>query len=457
MKTLWGPLSLLVSLSTLLLFYQWSDAQGNVDKNTKPPLRLDIGMEIKENQVHIDFTYDSLPPGIYTLQMPEKASDLQCTFNGNGVCKIINKAPPQMNLEREETVTFKYNIPLSSTDVLMDWMLGLEGNGEKVDPSYTLILEDYNNLESTWVAPASKNHDIVMDNLRYLEFEQSTGPMPLLQTTKEKVWQHGNSVVTFAEEKSLSASTRNDLKNFLSATEPVILKLDRPEVLIMEGYMATTGHDIKALEAEYISSHLNAIANVENSWEAEVIKNVFRQKGTSMAKEILISLSDRQLSDWKQLLLAEEEVTDISKFLDKTLAKVYGLETTFFKEHNLGEGAQLYFHHQKKVIVEGTELTEQVIDYQGSTYFPLSELTASAEYDFTEIEPGKIYRVELPETTYRLFVDEPTFIMNEENFGIGNDLLKIMDEKPYIKADFVKELLHLSIISDENSFRLQKK
>ncbi|SFJ92656.1 hypothetical protein SAMN04487936_105240 [Halobacillus dabanensis] len=455
MKRLWIPLSLLVSLSTLLLFYQWSDAKGNAVDNSEPPLRLDIGMAIKEDQVHIGFTYDSLRPGKYSMQLPDEARDLQCTFNGNGTCRIINKA--QMNLERIETVTIKYAIPLASTNVLMDWMLELEGNGEKVDPPYTLTLEDYNNIESTWVAPASKSSDIVMDNLRYLEFEQSNGPMPLLQPMEEKVWHYGNSVVTVAEGESLSASTRSELKNFLSLTGPAIVELDRPEVRIENAYLTTKGHDIKALEAEYISSHIKSIADVETSWEAEVMKDVFHQKGTSVAKEILTSLSDEQLSDWKRLLLAEEEVTDISKFLDETLSEVYGLETTFFKEQNRGESLLLYFHHQKKAIIEGTELTEKVLHYQGSTYFPLNELAVSARYDITEIEPGKIYRVKLPDTTYRFFVDETTFIMNEESFGIGNNLLKIMDGIPYIKADYVEELFHLRIISDENLFRLQKK
>ena len=457
MKALWVPLSLLVSLSTLLLFYQWSDAQANADNNSKPPLRLDIGMEVKDERVHIDFTYDSLRPGIYSIIMPDEASDLQCSSEGDDACEIIEKAQPRLNLETNETVTFQYKLPFSRADVLMEWMLVLERDGEEVDPPFTLTMKDYNKLESTWEAPASKSSDIVMDNLRYLEFEQNTGAMPLIQPSEEKVWHLGDSVVTFEDEKSLSASAKDDLERLLTVAGPAIVELDRPEVVLKDGYMTTKGHDIKALESEYISSHIKAIANVENSWEADVIKNVFHQRETPVAQEILTSLSEPQLTRWKQLLLAGEDVTDIHKFLDQTLAEVYGLETTFFRKHDREGNRPLYFSHPKETIVEGTEITDEVIDYQGSTYFPLSELTTNAGYELTEIEPREIYRVKMPETMYRFFVDESTFIMNEESFGIGEDLLKIINGKPYIKADFVEELLDLRIFSRENSFRLQKK
>jgi hypothetical protein len=155
--------------------------------------------------------------------------------------------------------------------------------------------------------------------------------------------------------------------------------------------------------------------------------------------------------------LAREGGSDIHEFLNKTLSEVYGLETTFFKDQDRDSLAPLYFYHHKKTIVEGTELTEKVIDYRGSTYFPLSELTASAGYELTEVDPRKIYRVLMPETVYRFFVDESTFIMNEENFGIGDDLLKIINGKSYIKAVFVEELLNLHIFSGGTAFHLQKK
>ena len=409
MKRIWVPVFLLISVSTLLLLYQWTSSQVSGGEGSNHDRTLDISMMVKEETLTFDFTYENLDPGIYHISLPVNGEHLSCLNEDEQVCRILHKEENQMNVEQRARITLQYEIPLPDKGILDSWKLSLKKkDGDGIQTPFSLSVKDYQPDDEKWAAPIDKVSDYQLENVHYQQFAQTTGHPPLLLHQKG-IWEVEGSIVSFDKETPVGENVKKDLKDLLSETGPMIVQLDQAVTSIAERYMTIKGRDINALEAEYLAYHIGKIAKTEDPWEANVVKDIFGEGNGPMASEILAALSGEELHKWKKMILQKEANVQAGRFLDLSLASIYGMPTDFFEGGQSGEERLLYFKYPGQASFEGEPIQSPVLSKRRSLYFPLEEVASLAGYELIEIERNQIYRLEMPSKTYRFYADHQNF------------------------------------------------
>ncbi|MBN9652733.1 hypothetical protein J0K78_00550 [Halobacillus sp. GSS1] len=443
MKLLWIPFTLLLSVSTLMLLYHWDRAEagsqdGNIHSN------LGVSMTVKENKLQFGYTYEHLKAGIYTLETPEKATAMVCSQQG-GTCRITNQETPEMILEKEGEVLVGYTIPMPENEVINDWMLVLKKEGRVMQLPFSLTIQDFDAMKNPWLVPAEKKSDIQMENLRYYKFSSLDESLPLTRKDGISSWEEEDSLVTYKTGTELSDEVKQELRNFLALTDSVLIQLDQPSTKVSEKLMEVEGRDVMGMRVEYVLEHLRKVTAEENPWEIKILKDVFTKKKTKMAKEIDASLSDEELEEWEIRLLQAENIDDLGVFLDEELSGVFGTDISYFQNYKAPTKDKLHYAEAQRVFKDDQLVTDHFIHYHGSAYLSLTDISRRMGFELTEIEQRSVYRVEVPGKEYVFYVDQPTFVVNKESFGMGEDLLIMVEDTPYIKGQDLQELFDMNL------------
>ncbi|GEN55287.1 hypothetical protein [Halobacillus faecis] len=443
MKRLWFPLTLLLSVSTLMLLYQWDRAEAGSEQVAKSP-NLEVSMTVKEDTLQFHYTYDQLKAGIYKLDPPEKATGIVCSHQESS-CRITHQKTTEMIIEKEGKVLVNYTMPMPENEVINDWMLELKKEDHVVQSAFSLTIKDLGEMKDPWLVPSAKESDIPMENLRYYKFSSMNEPLPLTRKGEASLWKKGNSIVTYEAGTELSAEVKQELQTFLERTGPILIQLDQSDTKVLDNYMKVEGRNVKELQAEYVVEHLRQVTTEENPWELKVVKDIYTGNSSSMANEVVTSLTKEELMTWKKRMLQVERIEDLGLFLDESLSDVYGAETTYFQNYEAPAMDHLYYVEKKRVLYHDQMVTDRIVHYHGSSYLSLPEISGVMDYVLTEIEQGAVYRLEVPGKEYRFYVDQPTFIVNKERFGMGEELLIMVGDSPYIKWQDLQGLFDIKL------------
>ncbi|MGR9050279.1 hypothetical protein ACQ4XT_16745 [Halobacillus faecis] len=443
MKRIWIPLTLLLSVSTLMLLYQWDRAEAGSEKVSNY-LNLDVTMTVSENKLQFAYTYEHLKPGIYTLEVPEKAAGIGCSQK-ESPCRITNQATPDMIIETEGEVLVDYTMPMPENEVIHDWLLVLKKENRVMQSPFSLTIHDLDEMKDPWLVPSAKKSDIPMENLRYYKFPSMDESLPLIRKGEASLWKKGNSIVTYEAGTELSVEVKQELQSFIESTGPVLIQLDQSETKVSDNLIKIEGRNVKKMQAEYVVAHLRNVTGEKKPWELKTLLDVFTEKQTVMANEIAASLSNEELTLWKKHLLGAENVEDLGLFLDRALSTVYGAETSYFQDFDAPTKDNLYFVEDKRVFYNEQLVTNHFVHYHGAPYVSLIDISTVLDYELTEIEKSAVYRLEVIGNEYRFYVDQPTFIVNKESFGMGEELLIMVENSPYIKWQDFQELFDISL------------
>ncbi|WP_226578429.1 stalk domain-containing protein [Halobacillus litoralis] len=454
MKPVIKSISLLMCLSLLLVIYWWNTAQAS--GSDRVSLSADASVNIHEGIVEVDFTYHGLAPGIYDVTFPTGTSEVSCSFDTATTCWMTED---QLNYEGGGSVHISYHLPVPEQTLVDSWRITLVKDGKEILIPYTLTIQNFTKEE--WKAPIQKQSDIQLENVHYQTYKKTVDAAPLLSASGKEMWQDKKSVITYKKDQPLSESVKQDLQQFLSAAGPSVVELDSKKVRIEDGYMTTMDRNVDALESKWITTHLENASSVNQPWHTSVIQEVFYPRSSSnassyMADEIRDALTAEQLEAWKVKLLKSTNIKSLSQFLDQTLTDVYGLGTTFFQSRTKPERTPLIFIYDQPLHLDGVLVEGQVLSYRHKDYYPIKNLVQAAGFTFTALEHGQRYRVETNRNTYRFYVDQSTFIVNEESFGIGTNPVILFDDQVYLKEQYVDDLLGLTRV-DGVSFSFQKK
>ncbi|MYL48820.1 hypothetical protein GLV98_04960 [Halobacillus litoralis] len=443
MKRIWIPLILLFSVSTLMLLYQWDRAEAGSEKVSKLQ-DLEISMTVKENQLHFAYTYEQVKAGIYTLEIPEKATEIVCSQK-ESPCRITNQKNPEMILEMEGEVFVDYTMPMPENEVINDWMIKLKKDDRVMHSTFSLTIQDFDEVKDPWLVPSKKQSDIQMENLHYYKFPSINEPLPMARKGEASLWHVGNSIVTYEAGTELAASVKQEIQNFLEGMGPVLIQLDQSVTKVSSNHMKVEGRDIEELQAEYVVDHLRKVTAEANPWELKVVKNIFTRNNSLMASEVAASLTKDELMMWKERLLQAENIKDLGVYLDEALSTVFGAETSFFRNYEAPTEDNLYFVESRHVFNHGQLVSDRIVHYHGSPYLALPDLSRVLNYKLTEIEKSKVYLLEVPGKEYRFYVDQPTFIVNNESFGMGQKVLVMVEDSPFINWHDLQELVDINL------------
>ncbi|QAS51118.1 hypothetical protein HLI_02310 [Halobacillus litoralis] len=468
LRSIWMPLCLLLSFSTLLLLYQWSivDFSNQQEKETsqQESIPLHVTVNVEEAGLEIVLTYDQLEPGIYKLDPPEEAESLSCAYEGETECHIVQSGGYQLNQESAMPVKVDYFLPIDTQGLLKEWKLNVSKDGKAQKVPYDLTIKDYTLQRNTWLAPLKKNSEVTLENVRYFHFGPTTETPPLMLQPKENSqWRQDRSVVTYNKEDPLTDEMKERLAKISSAYGPAILHLDHSNTVLEDQYIASKGRNLDALEKALFTSHVRSISNDDQEWILPVLNEVYYQtadpepKVSMRAEEIRSTFSGEQLDVLRNKLIDETGNVDIEQFLDEEMSGLYGMPTTYFQRNDQNSTAPLYFTSEEILAFEGEKLEGKILHYHGVRYLPVLSLAEKAEYSYTVLEEADVYRISMPTKSYRFYVDQATFIINEESFGTGKDLLKLMDGEVYMKEEYIEDLLDLEVVEEDEVISVHKK
>lgn len=148
---------------------------------------------------------------------------------------------------------------------------------------------------------------------------------------------------------------------------------------------------------------------------------------------------------------------DIPAFLDGTLSEVNQGETRFFQKRRNDKDTPFFFTFDHDLYFHNTRMEGQVVQYKQTIYFPLVSILEASGYSWAVLDDGKVFRIQTEDNHYRFFLDQETFIVNEESFGTGEEVIISLDETVYMKQDELKQLLDIQAVKGKGVWNLQKK
>ena len=467
MKKVLLPILLFVSVSSLLLLYQWGSydqSEGNVSADPSvEDIKVDI--QIKRDQFIVKYTFNEWESGTYSILPPNDQVKLACSPD----CDIVkNKDGYRWVYDSSNSETLSYQLPFKEETRALSWTLEFMKNNEKVSPTYQVSLEDYINQENTWVGLTTKNSDIRKDFVRYYQFQSTSHsdfPLILLTGSSKGVWDAGRWMVTYSKDIALKDETKQQILELSTEYAPALIELDQPEGGSDGGIVSIKARDMSQLESIVFLKQLKTHYPEETQdWVFETLRKVFSSSGNQstksgvMAQNIQATLSSEQLNELKRKLLQQSNESSLITRADNLLSEVYGKSTSFFALNNDQSSViPLYYTYEKGLMWSGDSINGPMVLVRGEDYLPFEAVVNGAEYPLTKFESDKLYRVEMPGRTYRFYLNRSTFILNEQEFGVANELLRMINGKLYMKKEYVEDLLDIAVYEQENQIVLQKK
>ncbi|MBA2174288.1 hypothetical protein H0266_05150 [Halobacillus locisalis] len=467
MKKVLLPVLLFVSVSSLLLLYQWGsyDQPGENVSADQSVEAIKVDIKVKRDQFIVEYTFNEWESGTYLVLPPNDQVKVLCSPD----CDIKKrKNGYKWANDSSKPMTLTYQLPYKEGTQAFSWTLEFMRNNEKMNPSYQVSLEDYVNQEYTWIGLTTKNSDIKKDFVRYYQFQPTSHPnFPLLLLTNptKGVWDAGKWMVTYSKENELKDETKRRILELTSEYAPALIELDQSESESGEGVVSIKGRDMSQLERVVFLKQLKGqYPETDQDWVFDTLEKVFFSSGDQstksgvMALDIQATLSDEQLNVLKEKLLQQSNEGTLIKRADNLLSEVYGKTTSYFSLNN-GKSPviPLYYRYDKGLMWSDDSFKGSMILVRGEEYLPFEAMVKRANYRLTKFESDKLFRVEVPGRTYRFYLNRSTFILNEQEFGVANDLLRMIDGKLYMKKEYVEDLLDIAVYEQENQIMLQKK
>ncbi|TGB05027.1 stalk domain-containing protein [Halobacillus salinus] len=455
---------LFLSISCLLLLYQWEDFEQPAPNKhgSLPSPTINIDIKLLENTYVIHYTFEEWLPGTYEVSFPEESRMIRCSHD---CLKEKDNSTAEWEFTGEEQLS--YELPFGNQDKLTEWNLKFRQGERYVKPEYKLSLEDYSQMEHTWVGVTSKKSDIRKDLVRYYQFEKTNRihyPLVLVKDSSKKVWRSGEWVVTYPSSSPISEDTKRYIRALENQYQPALVELNQESAAPSGGYLSVKS--VYQIEhALFLQQIKSLYPDASREWAIPVLSQLFfdkslteMERSQAMAGDILAVFSEEEVETIKQKLLRNDASATLVTKVDELLSQVYGMHTTFFSQNKeSGSYVPLYFLHSKPVISPDQTMDEDAVELGREMYLPLKPLLNLAGYSFTPFPKDKLFLVELPGRSYRFFLNRSTFIMNEQEFGMATDLLRKVDGRIFMKRHYVEELLNINVAERENSIIVQKK
>ncbi|KHE72505.1 hypothetical protein [Halobacillus sp. BBL2006] len=470
MKKIYLTFMVLLTISSILLLYQWTSLkeQEASRMNSGKQALIDIMLTIKNDTIYVNYSFSMIPQGSYSILLPDKADSFSCTYEDDKDCSVKTyRNRIQWIVSDPQSATVTYQLPLPSTKLIKGWLLGIERNGAAWGPAYQISIEDHQHLDQSWAGSTEKNFDVQKEWIHFQQFVSTTNrSFPLkLQESDRSVWSGGNGIITYSTNHTLKRETRKQLQNVLKAYGPLMIELDRSFFRLGEGYVAIEDRNIQDIERSLFRKHLTRLAEEGESWVVSVITDTvfpeFENKSmddhsVQLIGELRNALTEKQRKQWKSLLLQKNGGQSLTQYADESLSSLKGGKTAFFKANGGGGKVPLYFERPQAVAFDNKKVPWTIIEMEGTLYLPLIELVKEAEYSITTLDSPQAFRVSTPQNIYRFYPGQSTFIVNEQEFGFGEGLLREIKGKFYINGSYIKDLLRIGLKEGESTIFIQK-
>ncbi|MYL37850.1 hypothetical protein [Halobacillus litoralis] len=438
----------------VFLFFQWSMTE-QMDQEAAGAGEIVVHKE--SGALTVSLTYHNLAPGIYKVSWPEPAGEVSCSYEDERPCWLERD---QLNYEGGDPVTVHYQRPFDGGFLPASWLVELYKDGESKDIPLTVTVKDFSGEAFVWTAPVTVESDIAMEHVHYYRFQRTGEPFPLFAAhAAEDVWRTGDNVVIYHKSDPLTYAQKKVLRRALNGLNGTVVELDHNHTGGTVPFMTVKNREVEKLEGEILGAHLQQASSGSSDFYERVLKDLYLSEppGTKASGKLREGLAEPQLQAWKKRMLAAEQVEDIPAFLDGTLSEVNQGETRFFQKRRNDKDAPFFFTFDHDLYFHNTRMEGQVVQYKQTIYFPLVSILEASGYSWAVLDDGKVFRIQTEDNHYRFFLDQETFIVNEESFGTGKEVIISLDKTVYMKQDELKQLLDIQAVKGKGVWNLQKK
>ncbi|WP_027954090.1 hypothetical protein [Halobacillus kuroshimensis] len=439
----------------LVLLYPWSGAEKKAEETERSG---EVGVHVERDTLHISYTFHNLEPGIYKAELPEKAGELSCSYEDGRSCWMDQQ---QLNYEGGDPVIVHYQQPFEEGFVDESWLLKLHKDGEYQEIPFTLTVKDFSKEAFRWTAPVKLESSIAMEHVHYYRFEAAEVPFPLFAAdqTQQDVRKVEHNVVIYEKDEPLTYEQKADLHRALEGQNGRVVELDRNHSSTTASLVKRKDREVENLEGEILTAHLQSSAGGISDFHEQVIQDVYRSDPpvTEAGKQIKSGLSTQELRSWKEVLLSENQVENVPVFLDDTLSEITQGTTHFFQRKAANEDVSFFFTLDQDLQLQGARLEERAVRYKQVWYYPLASILKASDFPWSTLEDGKVFRIQTDDNHFRFFVDHDSFIVNEESFGTGEEVVKSLGGIVYMKEEELENLLNFRVVKDEDVIAFQKK
>ncbi|GLB61201.1 copper amine oxidase N-terminal domain-containing protein [Cytobacillus sp. NCCP-133] len=459
---------ILSGIITGLVVWQWkaySEQTGEIERHLSISQQIDV--ESLKSELKITQTISGLLPNKeYRLIIPDTLFQWKCKSGEGAACDSADDDPYTF-FTNENKMVFTYVLPKEKKQkalLLNDWTVSI--HGVEIEDS-SIMVSDSIQREGVWAAGFPLRAKKELEVIDYYIFEGQGG-------TPSLYWQQAPLIKTAKNRFEFYSS--NPLAPDLDAGNPVSLGgSSEITVVLTDEYQQSNGKGILIAETATKKEELNKMLLNQSLmqkigdhpdieiWLIEAFaahlmgKRAGTAKGIMVQNELLNELGKDELLSFYQNMNTENTLS--TEKLDKLLGNIKGHSTRFFTMNIRYDDSffPLFFEGGKKVIIFGIEQTGVRLIYKnGKRLLPLKEVMEAMGYEVKVLSGDEMLLLAKGKNSYRFYFNKNVFIYNEEDYGLLENPLTILNGTAYIEIQWLKSLFGITVEEGDQKIKLIK-
>lgn len=463
--------TLLILLNSIIggmLFWQWNVYSENntlAKAEENETAIQEITVKSKGNLLSITQVITGLKSDKeYRISMPDTISEWKCVKADDNPCDSIDDNPSSF-LPDNHSITLQYNIELSQSPFLLNNWNGILPDVEMKKTSIEVV--DSSRREGTWVAGLPLKGHKKLDLIDYYFFEGNINNASLYWQPQAMEHIQGEQGIQFysvnpIDKKSLSFGSLKKLANFKGLS-----------IILTESFAETNGNalmiakptiETELLERKIVYNYFLEKAKnlpLEERWLMDVLTSLLTGQESKVPKgvEFLADLREKhteeELSSFMDLVLKENTLTPES--LDELLGSIAGKSTQYFTLNKNEETRliPLYYTDRRKIFIQDKPQKDlELLLVKGKKYYPFIETLEALGFEVKALADNETILLNKGNNTYRFFVNQNIFIYNEEDYGLLENPLHLINGKVYLESNWLKKIFKIHIQESEDEIKL---
>ncbi|UII57294.1 hypothetical protein LS684_07600 [Cytobacillus spongiae] len=462
-------LLILTSFAGGMLFWQWNAYSEENDPNGELLEKVPqiITVESTAGGLSITQTISNLTVGKeYRILSSEGVATWQC-INEEGVSCSSKDENPNTFLAENGKITLTYSIPLKNQSrafLLNDWTLSLP---DVVISQTTYEIVDKSRRDGGWVVGAPLKGYEKFNLIDFYVFEgdgQGASlywqPVPIEKQKGPKgleYYSFPNSAIQWTEHFHVISQMNDPLRLNIVITDQY--KASHGKGIIITGQNTDASVIERKIVSVYFTDKFSELP-IEEKWIIDVLTSMATgqksksDKGSKLIAELNSKLTKVEVATFLEQIHQERDLLDIKK-LNEFLENIKGKKTHFFtlNKNEATKFIPLYFFESKLLTTNDETDTHGSIDIiikDNKRIYPFNETLTSLGFEVKVLSDQATLLLTKGNNSYRFYLNKNIFIYNEEDYGLLENPLEIINEKIYMEERWLESLFSISISETED-------
>ncbi|PWW27497.1 copper amine oxidase-like protein [Cytobacillus oceanisediminis] len=450
---------------TGMLVWQWkaySEQTGRAEEHTLRATQQ-INVESLQNELKITQTVTGLiPEKEYRLIIPDSLFQWKCKNGQEKACDSADENP--YTFFSNEKMIFEYVLPINKDKnafMLNDWTVSI--SGVEIESSLITISDSFRR-KGSWAAGVPLKAQKKMKHIDYYIFEGRENTPSLYWQQGDLVKKRTNTVDIYSENQSLNLNFEK-LNNLGEIPYLSVVLTDHYQESYGRGILiAGTNTKKEKLEKMLIIQAFEkkfGYLPLKEDWLIDALashaveQKAGTEKGNRIFKELEKELAEDELKVFFQDINMEESLN--TEKLDKQLSDLKGHSTRFFTVNKDLDApfVPLYFDDGKKVFISGKEQKGfKLIHKNGKKLLPFKAAMEALGFDVRILSGEETMLLAKGNNSYRFYLNRNVFIYNEEDYGLLENPLTVLNGTAFIEIQWLQSLFDVSIEEWDHKIKL---